>query len=207
MKRILQTTAIVAAAASIPALATAQSYHSGHYSPHEACKKKEDKKQILGGLLGAVAGGVIGSQVSGNGARSEGSAIGAVVGGLAGAGIADKTIDCDPAYPTTSYGDRTYQPTSYGHSSHQTTGYQNTGYSSQGQYQDRVTVSNHPVYSDPYYGAGAVSQGTTYNTGTVTYPIQGQSQSYNDLSTGPGSTHTACLSDKLFATCLQSANI
>jgi len=33
-----------------------------------------------------------------------------------------------------------------------------------------VTVSNHPVYSDPYYGAGAVSQGTTYNTGTVTYP-------------------------------------
>ena len=34
--------------------------------------------QLLGGLIGATAGGVFGSQVSGNGARTEGSAIGAV---------------------------------------------------------------------------------------------------------------------------------
>ena len=183
MKNILKTTAIAAAALTIPAMASAQTYNSGQYSPHQACKKKEDKKQIIGGLLGAVAGGVLGSQVSGNGARTEGSAIGAVVGGLAGAGIADKTIDCDPSYPTSSYGERTYQPTSYGQSGYQSSGYQNVGYQSQNQYQDRVTVSNHPVYSDPTYGAtygtGAVSQGTTYNAGTVTYPPQTYNQTYN----------------------------
>lgn len=183
MKTILKTTAIAAAALTLPATASAQSYYAGEYSPHQACKKKEDKKQIIGGLLGAVAGGVLGSQVSGNGARTEGSAIGAVVGGLAGAGIADKTIDCDPSYPTSSYGEGTYQPTSYGHSTgYSSGGYQNVGYSSQNQYQDRVTVSNHPVYSDPTYGAtygtGAVSQGTTYNTGTVSYPPQLHTQGY-----------------------------
>ena len=107
MKNILKTSTIAAAALTIPAMANAQSYPQGYdteyRTPHQECKRGEDKRQILGGVLGAVAGGVIGSQVSGNGARTEGSAIGAVVGGLAGVGIADKTIDCDPVYPTSSY--------------------------------------------------------------------------------------------------------
>jgi len=58
------------------------------------------------------------SQVSGSGARTEGSAIGAVLGGLAGAGIADKTIDCDPVYTTSSTGYPAASTSQYGASSY-----------------------------------------------------------------------------------------
>ncbi len=171
MKKLISTTAIAALTLGLPSLAQAQSsYYGGEtYNAHEACKKGEDKRQVIGGLAGAVLGGVVGSQVSGNGARTEGSAIGAVLGGLAGAGIADKSIDCDPVYNEgrtygTSYPSHgtTYGGTSYGTTYGSTT-------VSQPVYQDQVTYSNHPVYTQPTYGAGAVNYGTTYNTGTVTY--------------------------------------
>jgi len=164
MKKLTSTIAVTALALAIPATAQAQSsyYGANEYTPHERCKQGEDKRQILGGLAGAVVGGVLGSQVSSRGARSEGSALGAVVGGLAGVGIADKTIDCDPDYTrrhttTGSYG-------AYPSSTH------STYPSSQNVYTDRVTYSNHPVYTQPSYGAGAVSYGTSYSTGSTTYP-------------------------------------
>jgi len=161
MKKLISTTAIAAISLGLPALAQAQSYHQGApYNAHEVCKKNEDKRQIVGGLAGAVLGGIVGSQVSANGARTEGSAIGAVVGGLAGAGIADKIVDCDPVYPE--------RPVSYGSTYPSQTHHTTTV--SQPVYQDQVTYSSHPVYSQPSYGAGAVNYGTTYNTGSVTYP-------------------------------------
>ncbi len=152
MTKLISTSAIAIIALGLPSLASAQTsyYNSNGGYAHQACKNKEDNRQILGGVAGAVVGGVLGSQVSGRGARTEGSAIGAVLGGLAGAGVADKTIDCDPVYPGQTY---SQYPTS-----------------SQPVYQDRVTYSNHPVYTQPQYGAGAISYGTTYTTGTTSYP-------------------------------------
>jgi len=185
MKNILSSTALVFALSLTPALAAANGNGNG-YDAHERCKRDEDNRQVLGGVAGAVVGGVIGSQVSGNGARTEGSAIGAVIGGLAGVGIADKTVDCDPVYaesetiyastPTQQYGSQTYGHSS-GHVGSQPYGSSQT-YGSQGQYDDRVTYSSHPVYSDPTYGAGAVAQGQTYATGHVTYPPSGNNSQY-----------------------------
>ena len=192
MKYLISTTALGLAVCLTPAMAAANSYNSG-YGAHEACKRSEDNRQVLGGLAGAVVGGVFGSQVSGSGARTEGSAIGAVLGGLAGAGIADKTIDCDPVYTTSSTGYPAASTSQYGASSYgsaqpsapsygQT--YGTTTYSgSQNHYEDRVTVSNHPVYSEPYYGAGAVSQGRTYSSGTVSYPPSGSNIQYASSTT------------------------
>ncbi len=182
MKTLLSSTAMILAVSLTPAIAAA---NSNGYDAHERCKTNEDTRQVLGGVAGAVIGGVVGSQVSGNGARTEGSAIGAVLGGLAGVGIADKTVDCDPVYettetvyasqPTSQYGNAQYGNAQYGTSSY---GTPSTYGTPQPYYEDRVTVSNHPVYSDPYYGAGGVAQGTTHSTGTVTYPPSGNNSQY-----------------------------
>jgi len=163
MKNIISSTALVMALSMTPALAAANNF-GGQETAHERCKRDEDTRQVLGGLAGAVAGGVFGSQ---------GSAIGAVLGGLAGVGIADKTIDCDPVYdngdvyqtsgashPTGSYPAGSYPQGSYPTSCTQSYGSATTyGSSPQPIYEDRITVSNHPVYSDPTYGAGGISQG------------------------------------------------
>lgn len=191
MKAIISTGALVAAISMTPALAAANNYGSPN-GAHERCKKDEDKRQVLGGLAGAVVGGVVGSQVSGNGARTEGSAIGAVIGGLAGAGIADKTVDCDPVYSQGST--RSYETRrTYGHNPiepAQTTHYGSSTYGASTQrvsepyYEDRITVSTHPVYSNPSYGAGTVVsqgptyQGRTYSAGTVSYPPSGNNSQY-----------------------------
>ncbi len=182
MKTLITSTAAILAVSLTPALAAANGYDA-----HERCKKNEDTRQVLGGVAGAVLGGVLGSQVSGNGARTEGSAIGAVLGGLAGAGIADKSVDCDPVYettetiyssqPTQEYGNAYPAPVQYGSTSYGTTTTYG-GAQPQPYYEDRVTVSNHPVYSNPTYGAGGVSQGTTYSTGTVSYPPSGNNSQY-----------------------------
>lgn len=180
--KILHLLSKTALALAVPVLLLPASALAGNYTgsnAHEACKRDEDKRQVVGAAIGAVAGGVFGSQVSGRGARTEGSAIGAVIGGLAGAGIADKSVDCDPVYaPQTSsiYPTSTYSSSSYSTGSYPSTSYQSptyssgTAYSSGPYYQDQVTVSNHPVYSDPTYGAGTVQYGTTYSTATVSYP-------------------------------------
>lgn len=175
MKKLYQTFGLLAITALVPSISLAQTqyYQPSQYNAHDKCKSKESDKKLLGGVIGAIAGGVIGSQVSGNGARTEGSAIGAVLGGLAGAGIADKTVDCDPVYvstPSTTYGSGGYsstQPT-YGNGQ-----YGSTQYSTIQQYPDQITYSTHPVYNNPTYGAnrGGVRHGTTYSTNTVTYPI------------------------------------
>lgn len=190
MKRILQTTTLIAAAALMTA-GTASA--NGYGDAHQKCKKGEDRRQIVGGLLGATAGGILGSQVSGNGARTEGSAIGAVVGGLAGVGIADKTIDCDPVYADgTAYNSGGYSNGGYSNSGYTSstsysapsTSYHNAGYtttSSQNYYQDQVTTSNHPVYSNPTYGANMNSYGTTYSTGSVAYPPSGHNTQYQTV--------------------------
>lgn len=52
-------------------------------------------------MVGAVAGGIFGSQVSGNGARTEGSVLGAVLGGGLGAAIADDRRNCQTENRTT----------------------------------------------------------------------------------------------------------
>jgi len=57
----------------------------------------------VAGAIGAVLGGVLGSQVSGNGARTEGSVLGAVLGGVAGAAIADGNNDCDKIRSGSTY--------------------------------------------------------------------------------------------------------
>ena len=176
MQKFITTTAIAALTLGLPIVAQAQSSYNNSGYAHQACKNKEDNRQILGGLAGAVVGGVFGSQVSGNGARTEGSAIGAVVGGLAGAGIADKMIDCDPVYESQT---QTSSYPSYGTTSSYPASYQTTSsYPSNTAYADQVTYSNHPVYNEPSYGAsygtGAVTQGTTYSTGTTSYPTYQQ---------------------------------
>ncbi|MEP3889153.1 MAG: glycine zipper 2TM domain-containing protein [Hellea sp.] len=195
MKTVISTAALIAAISMTPALAAANNY-SALNGAHERCKSDEDKRQVLGGLAGAVVGGVVGSQVSGNGARTEGSAIGAVIGGLAGAGIADKTVDCDPVYSQAN--SHSYETSrSYGHTAiepAQTTHYGSSTYGASTQsvsepyYEDRITVSTHPVYSNPSYGARTVSprttyqgntyQGRTYTAGTASYPSSGQNSQY-----------------------------
>ena len=185
LKTVLSSTAVLGLVMTLPGAANAQ-YHNSSYNSQDECKRAEDQRQVVGGLIGAVAGGVLGSQVSGNGARTEGSAIGAVLGGLAGAGIADKQIDCGRAHSSGYHSGTTQRQSSYGTSDYssgssygtQTYGgqtYQNQDQSygttsSTAYYPDQVTVSNHPVYSDPTYGAGAVRSGTSYSTGTVSYP-------------------------------------
>lgn len=174
MNSFLRFSILSAGAMAIPLTGLASEYNSYNqgYNAHQECKSNEDRRQIIGGLAGAVAGGVLGSQISGNGARTEGSAIGAVVGGLAGAGIADKTVDCDPVYDQgqTYSGGTTYSGGST-YSSGQTYG-SNTSYSSGHSYPDRVTVSNHPVYNDPTYGATYTRQVISEPSYARTIPTQ-----------------------------------
>lgn len=162
--------------AGLTGVSSAQSYNSSYngYSAHEACKSDENRGKLIGGGLGAVAGAVLGSQVAGNGARTEASVLGGVLGGLAGAGIADKRVDCDPVYnpegyqtssTTRSYGSEpSYSTTSSG-GYHQTAGYQHVDYGT------RTTVSDHPVYQNPTWGA---QPARTYTSQTVSQPVYSQ---------------------------------
>ena len=186
MKNFLRFSIISAGALAIPITGLANDYNTygQGYNAHQECKSDEDRRQVIGGVLGAVAGGVLGSQVSGNGARTEGSAIGAVVGGLAGAGIADKTVDCDPVYSA----DRTYSSGNTYSSSHTT----NTTYSTN-RYQDRVVVSDHPVYNDPTYGATysrTVIPEPTYARTIPTQTVYAQPTTTRQVYTQPAQTHT-----------------
>ena len=178
--------------------ASANNYNSNGqgFNAHEACKASEDRRQIIGGGIGVVAGAVIGSQVSGSGARTEGSVLGGVLGGLAGAGIADKTIDCDPVYEDSGYENNGYQnsgyneggyntsssgtytvptTTTYGSSqtygTTQSSGYHQTASYPQEQYGTRTIVSDHPVYQNPTYGA---QTGRTVISQPVSQPVYSQ---------------------------------
>ena len=160
----------------LAATASANNYGSGYdgRTPHEACKSDENRGKLIGGGIGAVAGAVLGSQVAGNGARTEASVIGGVLGGLAGAGIADKRVDCDPVYSNegyqTSSTSRSYgSEPSYGTTS--SSGYQQTAGYQQVDYGTRTTVSDHPVYQNPTWGA---QPARTYVSQPVSQPIYSQ---------------------------------
>ena len=121
------------AAISLPTVAQARDYND--------CSSKSQEEQLVAGLIGAVIGGVAGSQISGDGARTEGSAIGAIAGGIAGAAIADGQNDCDKikrrgnnSYDNRSYGSRTvYQPTrTRGYNNRNNNGYRTAGYNQRG---------------------------------------------------------------------------
>jgi len=99
-KKTLTAVVIAAATFATPALAHAQNYSTTSYNNDCATNTNE---QVLAGAIGAVLGGVFGSQVSGNGARTEGSVLGAVLGGAAGAAIADGNNDCDKIRKNTTY--------------------------------------------------------------------------------------------------------
>jgi len=187
MNHLLSATALVASIALTPAFASANNFGSSELGAHERCKRDEDNRQILGGFAGAALGAVLGSQVAGSGARTEGSVIAGTLGALAGAGIADKTIDCDPVYPH----EQTYSGGSYsggqvysggtGYPTNSSVG--STTYGSTQTYQDRVTVSTHPVYSDPTYGANTVSQGSTYSSVPTTTYASAPTQTYSAPAT------------------------
>ena len=91
-KKTLTAVALAAATIVTPSLAQANNYSTASY--HDDCRTNIDE-QVIAGAVGAVLGGVLGSQVSGNGARTEGSVLGAVLGGAAGAAIADGNNNCD----------------------------------------------------------------------------------------------------------------
>jgi len=186
MNHLLSATALVAIIAFSPAKASANNFGNANFNPHEQCKRDEDNRQILGGLAGAALGAVVGSQVAGSGARTEGSFIAGTIGALAGAGIADKSIDCDPVFPQeqgfsqgTSYSNGTVYPSQSSTSYTGSTSYGNTAqYGTAQTYQDRITVSDHPVYSNPSYGAttyqsssnsGQYVASSTYSAPVTTY--------------------------------------
>ena len=166
------------AAVSLPTLAQAAEYNNGYYNPNAECKSKENEAQLIGGVLGAIAGGVIGSQVSGNGARTEGSAVGAVLGGLAGAGIGDESVDCNKrrrrAYTSNRGYQRTtpvvhnrrvtprrvYQPT---RNNGRNNGYQNAGYN-QGHYGNGRYNQRNRGYNNQRHHGG-YNDGYGYNDG------------------------------------------
>lgn len=169
---------------------TYSQYSGGTYSStgaHQQCLNGEAKRKIVGSVIGGAAGSFIGKKLAADNTKTEGAVLGGLIGGSAGYGIGDKTIDCDPVYetqpapvqtyqttqptyvqPTTSYTTSSSYPSStYSSSSYSNPGYSSggtyhqTGYSTSTSYPSRVTVSNHPVYSNPSYGA---STATSYNT-------------------------------------------
>jgi len=148
-------------------------YHNG-YSAQDACKSSENRSRVIGGGIGAVAGAVLGSQVGGRGARTEASVLGGVLGGLAGAGIGDKRVDCDPVYHSRDYQTSSTstayrsQPT---YSTTSSSGYHHTASYPQPDYGVRTTVSDHPVYSNPTWGA---QPARTYSSQTVSQPVYTQ---------------------------------
>lgn len=149
-KKTLTAVALAAATIATPAFAHANNYATTSYnSYHDDCRSNIDE-QVLAGAVGAVLGGVLGSQVSGNGARTEGSVLGAVLGGAAGAAIADGNNDCDKIRKrsVSNTQSRVYDQ-----------GYTNTGYSSGRRVSSRtvytaprVTTVSTGGYSDRGYG-------------------------------------------------------
>lgn len=95
-----------------PALAQAQPYPNSPPPPdgrydgaqdawqaHQACESQKTNHAVAGALIGGVLGAVVGSQVSGRGARTEGSVLGGGGGAIAGAAIGSSSTNCDAAPP------------------------------------------------------------------------------------------------------------
>ena len=74
-------------------------------SSYEACKSQKTNRAVTGAVVGGLLGAVVGSQVSGHGARTEGSVIGGGGGAIAGAVIGSNSTNCDnpPPPPRADY--------------------------------------------------------------------------------------------------------
>lgn len=154
-KTTLAAVALAAATFATPVLAHAGEYRTTSYN--DDCRTNTEE-QVVAGALGAVLGGVLGSQVSGNGARTEGSVLGAVLGGAAGAAIADGNNDCDKIRQRRGY-NTSYQTVP---SRTYNSGYNRnrTVYTS-----PRVQTVRHTTYGNRGYG---------YNDGGYRYDPLGQ---------------------------------
>lgn len=141
-KKTLAAVALAAATFATPALAHAGNYSTTSYK-NDCATNTQD--QAVAGAIGAVLGGVLGSQVSGNGARTEGSVLGAVLGGAAGAAIADGNNDCDKIRSRSTYRTTT-----------------NSGYNRA----PVVTTVRHDTRS---YNRGYTTTSRSYNRGTRGY--------------------------------------
>ncbi len=168
--RTLSAVLLAAASFTLPTIANAQSYNGQSYA-YTDCRRSDKKNQLAGGLLGAAAGAIIGSQVSGNGARTEGSAIGAVLGGAAGVGIGGDMRNCGKETSRYSNTGQVYSSSGTSHGSN--SGYQSSTYSTQTY--PRQTYPSHTVHTTPTYST------TGYHTTT--------SQPYTTVYTSPTQTH------------------
>jgi len=127
-KKTLAAVVLAAATFATPALAHAQNYSKASYN--DDCRTNTEE-QVVAGAIGAVLGGVFGSQVSGNGARTEGSVLGAVLGGAAGAAIADGANNCDKTRSRSTVRTRTRRGNDVGFNRGavvRTVGYNDRGY-------------------------------------------------------------------------------
>jgi uncharacterized protein YcfJ len=84
--------ALAAPAAAIAQPIDGQSYESGQ--TYDACRQERRSRAVTGAVVGGVLGAVVGSQVSGHGARTEGSVIGAGAGALGGAAVGSSSANC-----------------------------------------------------------------------------------------------------------------
>jgi hypothetical protein len=65
----------------------------------KACEDRKTGNTVAGVLVGGVLGAVVGSQVSGHGARTEGSVLGGGAGAIAGGAIGNASTNCDQPPP------------------------------------------------------------------------------------------------------------
>jgi uncharacterized protein YcfJ len=92
--------AAMAASLAAPTLAAAQAstpYAGQDRSTYQTCDQRKTGNTVAGAVIGGILGAVVGSQVSGHGARTEGSVIGAGGGALVGGAIGNDSTKCDPA--------------------------------------------------------------------------------------------------------------
>jgi len=123
VKTILAAVGMTAAAALIPAQASAQSYD------YLDCKRSDKDAQVVGGLVGGLIGAVAGHEIAGRGETTEGAVIGGLIGAAAGAGIGDDRRNCNrearsvgdysttvyTVPTTTTYGGTVYEARHPGH--------------------------------------------------------------------------------------------
>lgn len=186
------------------------------YNPHTRCKKGENRRQILGGALGAAAGAFAGSKIAADNTKTEGAVIGGLLGGAAGFGIADKTIDCDPVYqsapapaayqqPATTYASQpAYTTSTYSSTAVQPVSYQSTTYSSGPSYPSRTIVSDHPVYSNPGYGARPAYQTYSAPAQTTTTSHYSQPRVVQTSYAAPVTTYSAPTTTYSSQTCVSA---
>jgi hypothetical protein len=114
----------------------------------DACRQQRDNHAVAGAVVGGILGAIVGSQVSGHGARTEGSFVGGGLGALGGAAVGADSTRCDPNYPRDDGGYRQgYQDRGDG-------GYRAGDYA-QG---DEMRGSEEPAYDENAYNGHAYNE-------------------------------------------------